>query len=373
MPKIKKVAIKATEKAPAAIKGPKPKFMMIGKGKFVHVVRTKAWDLKHSECQQVRRATVADKFNYKSKGLSAEAALALDMCVDCGAEDIARLIVREAETPEQRKAKSNDKRNEVLERAAGKKAKVTARVDKKPRQEPKQEKSKPAAEPKKPSMTKSGPRSTASAKDGDPSKAKAQLLADHGTEHGWATRIEKDDQGWVVWAERGNETIWAPFVDGKFDETRYGTLTVGNWTGKLRAAHACRRQMHGEGRDKPFPEPGKGRTGARSPKAEVVPEDESPEDAARRVPFLLDDDDLTVLDAIKGKTIRWRNGKSNHIEEGWVPSQSKRTVLKAHPKSPEVPGARILSFFVVDSIVEGREQYGGERNVRLDKIIRVVG
>jgi len=368
MPKSATTVKKATTST-----GPKPKFMMIGKGKYVHLFRTKAWDLKHSECQQVRRATVADKVNYKHKGISPEAALALDTCADCGVEAVAKRLLSESQKPEDRKSQAEDRRNEVLDRAAGKKTKKATTNKPKRSQTEEESVSGDSRKSKKVSMTKAGVRSVASAKDGDPSRTKAQLLADHGEQHGWAVTIEQDEHGWNVIAKRGEETIWAPFVDGKFDETRYGTLTVGTWTGKLRAAHACRRQMSCEGRDRPFPEPGKGRTGARSSKkAEVVPEDESPEDAARRVPFSLDDDAITIIDTIKGRVIRWRNGTANKIEEGWVPARSKRTKISDHPKHPGVPGARILSFFHVDSVNEHGEQYGPERHVRLDKIIRVV-
>ncbi len=357
-----------TSKKATAKAEPQPKFMHIGKGKYVHVFRTKAWDIKHSECPQVRRATVAGKINYKAKGLSPEAALTLDNCAECGVDEIAKRIIKEAETPEDRKARAQDRRDEVLERAAGK-AKKTSKA---PKGKGEASISGGTTKPKKPSMTKAGVRSVASSKDGDPSKTKAQLLADHGEQHGWAVTIEQDEHGWNVIAKRGPETIWAPFVDGKFDETRYGTLTVGTWTGKLRAAHACRRQMSCEGRDRPFPEPGKGRTGSRSTKAEVVAEDESPEDAARRVPFSIDDDGSVIIDIIKGRVIKWRNGTANKVEEGWVPARSKRTQINEHPKHPGVPGARILSFFHVDSVNEHGEQYGPERHVRLDKIIRVV-
>lgn len=353
----KKVAQPANTKT-----GPKPKFMFIGKGKFVHLFRTKAWDLKHSECQQVRRATVAGKVNYKHKGLSPEAVLALDWCDACNVLLVAKDLIKQAETPEDRKSRSHDKRDEVLSRAAGKpKAKAKQKA------EPKVVVDKPT-KPKAPSMTKAGVRSVASAKDGDPSRTKAQLLADHGEQHGWAVTIEQDEHGWNVIAKRGEETIWAPFVDGKFDESRYGTLTVGTWTGKLRAAHACRRQMSCEGRDRPFPEPGKGRTGTRKPKDEdAAVEDESPEDAARRVPFSLDDDDIIILDAIKDRVIKWRNSKTGVVHEAWVPPKSKYTQFSSNGD-----GRRYITFNAVDTVTEHGYQYGQTYNVYLDKIIRVM-
>ena len=136
--------------------------------------------------------------------------------------------------------------------------------------------------------------------------------------------------------------------------------------------------MAGEGRDRIHPEPGKGRTGPRKAAEEEVPEDESPEDAAKRVPFLIDDDEAEVLDAVMGKTIRWRNGVSNKVDTANVPpavrpsrKTAKRDVIKitVHPKT----GRRMIEFLEFMGQDEHGEVYGPERVVALDKIVRVVG
>src|SRR5688500_16514345 len=72
---------------------PTPKFVMFGKGKFVHVIRTAKWDKKHAQCLVVRKNMVAGKINYKSKGISPEAVLALDGCCNCGTEAVAARLV----------------------------------------------------------------------------------------------------------------------------------------------------------------------------------------------------------------------------------------------------------------------------------------
>ncbi len=355
-------------------KTPKPKFMMIGKGKYVHTFYTKAYDLKHSQCTQARKAIVAGKIDYKHKGISPEAALALDGCEACATRTVAEAQI----DPKTKREAAKDRRDEVLARARGdkpKKSKGKQAVSSKSETGDK-------PKPKKQSMTKSGPRSTASRADGDPTQIKAKMLADFGAEHGWKTSIGEDKETGhtVVTATRGEEVITAWYIDGKYDINRHAETRVGEWTGKLRGAHACRRQMAGEGRDRVHPEPGKGRTGPRKKvEADEVPEDESPEDAAKRVPFNIDDPDIEIIDAIKGKTIRWRNGVSNSIEEGWLPSQPTKTTKKgkegralisitAHPKT----GKRMVSFLSVAAVNEHGEVYGPERVVYLDKIVRVV-
>lgn len=352
---------------------PKEKFTIIGKGKVVHVVRTKAADLKAgvdgSQCPTVRKAWVAG--NIKGKGLSPEAAMSLDECSRCHTHDVAKAVSLMNESPEEKRAKAAEKRDEVMARAKGAKPKpkpkdkpvkaTKAKAEKAPK-EPK--------EPKAPSMTKSGPRSTGS---GEMDKAN-QLVA-FAKEHGWKTTLEKDGQHWRVTAVRGAETINVWYIDGKYDVARHAEVVVGNWSGKLRGAHQARRQMANEGRDRPHPEPGKGRSGPRKKTDdEPVPADESPEDARRRVPFSIDDDALTIIDAIKGKAIRWRNGTTKQIEEATLPDKAngkKRPVIQIvdHPKGH----TRILEFLSVEGMTEDGPIYGPQRFVALDKITRVIG
>lgn len=346
-------------------KTPKPRFVMIGKGKYVHVVHTELFDRKNSKCQTVRKATVAGKVPGGS--LSPEAALALDGCDNCGTHEVAKAAL----PAESKRQAAADKRDDVLKRAKGEtlseKRRKAVKTEK-PKAEPKAKAEKPA---KAPAMTKAGPRSVASSKDGDPAKAKAEQLILFGKEHGWDSTLTKDEETghWVVTAERGNETITAWYIDGKYDVGRHAEITVGSWTGKLRGAHACRRQMAAEGRDRPHPEPGKGRTGPkRKETEEEIAENESPEDAAKRVPFSSDDDDIVIIDMLKGKTIRWRNSISGKVEEAMVPSNSKRTIITTHPKT----GRRILDFLEVVESEGGHEVVGPERNVALDKIVRVL-
>lgn len=361
---------------------PKAKFTTLGKSKFVHVVRSKAFDLKPREkggsgCQQVRKYTVAGNVNYKST-ISPEAALALENCAHCETHDVATALLPKPSKAD-RKQESDDFRERFAKEAAGKGKTKPKKVAKaKAVKEPKAPKQPKDRKPPKP--TKSGPRSVVPSGTADPAKAKAEMLSAFGDEHGWKSKIEKDGNTghWVLVSTRDDETIYTYFIDGKYDIARHAEVIVGTWTGKLRGAHGVRRQMSGEGRDRPHPSPGTGRSGPRKSKAEVeaeADEHESPEDARKRVPFSLDDDPVAIIDAIKGRTIRWRSNAvdGGMMDSAWLPAEAKgkkrdKIEIVDHPKT----GKRILRFFTVVSITEHGEQYGPERSVYLDKIVRVV-
>lgn len=360
---------------------PKPKFMMLGKSKFVHVVRTKAWDLKHSECQMVRKMQVAGNVP-KGNGLSPEAAHELDPCSHC--EPGALIHDMLPSTKERRKQETQDLLEQMRE---ARKPKTSHGLNTKGfgsfldgnKKAPKSKKARkseagdkaPKVKPK-PRATKTGPLSVG----GDAEKA--GLLKEFAEEHGWKVKVSEDKPGLKLVAKRGKETITCWFDGGKYDLVRIGYIEVegASWRGNLRAAHACRRQMANEGRDRPHPNPGAGRSAPRGKREEEpTPETESPEDAFKRVPFLVDDDDLTIIDAIKGKSIRWRNGVSGVVEEAQLPAEVKgkkrdKIVLKTHPTK----NRRILEFLAVDGFdsATGREVYGQERAVAIDKIIRVL-
>lgn len=346
------------------------KFMMLGKSKYVHVVRTKTQDLRQGEkgsgCQQVRKYQVAGNIP-KGKGLSVEAASALEPCPLCHTAE----AIAAATPPEVKREAAKAKARETMDKIAD---------ESKTKAQKKKGKGKGAIDgikrTKRAAGTKGGGRSA-----GGSNQEKADGLAAFAKEHGWKATVEDADPGLVVVSIRGEETIRCWFVDGKYDTVRHAVLEVGTWSGKLRGVHGCRKQMAGEGRDRPHPQPGKGRSGPRKGSKgkgeqpeDVIPEDESPEDAKRRVPFSMDDDAIAIIDAIKGKTIRWRNGVSKTVEEAWLPDKAKGkkrdliTIID-HPKT----GKRMVNFLTVTSITEHGPQYGPERTVYLDRIVRVVG
>lgn len=361
------------------------KYTTIGAGKVVHVITTKVADTKAasdtpgSQCPAVRKAWIADKLKGTTKGLSPEAASALDGCSRCGTTAIAEAEVKANEPADVKRAKAEAERDDLLDRAKtgrakGEPTKAEVKAAKKPvktKPEPKSKGDKPKKD-KAPSMTKSGPRSIGSG------EAKVAALVEFAIEAGWKAKHEKDGDHTKVVATRGDELINVWFIDGKYDIARHAEIVVGSWVGKLRGAHAARRQMSAEGRDRPHPSPGtgrskmsKGKSGGDEPDA---PSDESPEDARKRVPFSLDDDEGTIIEAIKGKMIKWRNTTSGAVEEAWLPDKargkkSSLIAVKDHPKS----GRRILEFLTVISVTGEGASYGPQRFVYLDKIIRVVG
>lgn len=344
----------------------KYKFIVLGKSKFVHSVRTKAQDLKQggtgSQCQTVRKYWVADKIDTKHKGMSPEAASALDPCPNCDTAGVLASMV----TPEQKRAKAKEKADDLIDRI---------RDENKPKGKKGKGKSAKATGERVKVNTRQRVRS-----NGDSTREKAEALALFGKEHGWGTDVIEADPGLLVKAIKGGEVIQCYFIDGKYDAGRPASVSVGSWTGKLRGVHGCRKQMAGEGRDRPHAEPGKGRSAPRKKAKQDDAHEESPEDAKAKVPFDVEsDDDPTVMKALLGKQIRWRNGVSGAIDEALLPGKAKGkkrdvVTITTHPKT----GRRMVTFLTVlsagkDDDGEFREQYGPERSVYLDKITKVVG
>lgn len=372
-------------KEAAMPKVPTPKFTVIGKGKFVHVIHTEKYDREKSGCQQVRKALVAGKINYKSKGLSPEAALALEPCTNCGTSEVAKRML----PAESKRENAKDKRDDVLRRAKGESLSDRARKNRvtiAAETTTKAKRDKPAKEAKpkperKAAKTKAGTRSTGSGIE-DKALGKAQELVTFAEANGWSAEIVKDDDTghWCVVATKDEKTINAWYIDGKYDINRHAEIVVGTWSGKLRGAHAARRQMDAslDDRDRPHPVPGRGRAVVKRSKAVATTgeadeaKDESDDDMRKRVPFSLDDEDIVIIDALKGRKIFWRNTTSGALDDAMIPSSvgnGKRPFLSitTHPKT----GARMLDFLEVVDEAGGREVVGPERVVRLDKIIRV--
>lgn len=377
-------------------KTPKARFVTLGKSKFVHIVHTELYDKKHSRCQQVRKFTVAGKVPGGS--MSPEAALVLDDCPQCHTHDEAQVLADKNKTPEQRRAEAKDKRDQVMERAAGKRGKPSdmvltmsgiKRKSDKPSKSSnvtlkttKQKKVKPEPRPtRQPTRTKAGFRSTGDGYE-DRSQGKAMEVVAFAKDNGWPAKAFEDDGAWCVEAKRNGQVIHVWFRDGKYDLSREAEIIVGGWQGKLRGAHAARRQMDSSlsDKDRPFPKPGESR-GVRSSSSKSTTavdkstddDNESTLDATAMRPFSLDDPDIEVIDAIKGHVIRWRNGVADIVEEAWVPGRAKgkkRDLITIHTNGKN--GRRYVSFLSVQSVNEDGESYGPERNVYLDKILRVM-
>lgn len=352
---------------------PKYKFMTLGKSKFVHAVRTKATDLKTgpggAQCQTVRKYWVADKIDSKHKGMSPEAASALDPCPNCDTAG----VLKSMETPEQRRARAKDKADDVQARIKDS-TKTKGQRDREAKQKAKAA-AKPVAKTAKarvPAGDRVKNQAAKHASKDEVMMAKVNTYIAFGEEHGWSSTIEDGEPGVMVLSTRDNELIRCYFIDGKYDISRHATVEVGAWSGKLRGVHGCRKQMANEGRDRPHPEPGKGRGGPRAKSKDIDADEESPHDAMRRLPFKLEDEDEVIFSEILGKRIRWRNGVSGVVEEAVLPVKAEgkkraKVSLTEHPRT----GRRMVNFLVVLDVTGEGEQYGPERTVYLDKIVRV--
>ena len=348
---------------------PKYKFMTLGKSKFVHAVRTKTADLKPaasngSQCQTVRKYWVADKIDPKHKGMSPEAASALDPCPNCDTAGVLASMV----TPEQKRAKAKEKSDDLRDRIR-EESKPKGKKPKKPPTGPDRSTRRSGGGSKRLAVSRAG-----MSKD-DVMMAKVNAYIAFGDEHGWDSTIEDGEPGVMVLSTRDNELIRCYFIDGKYDISRHATVEVGSWTGKLRGVHGCRKQMANEGRDRPHPEPGKGRGGPRRSKSkDDHADEESPEDAKAKVPFNVEDDeDADIINSIAGHSIRWRNGVSGTLEEARLPlkpngKKRDKITITQHPKTAR----RMVNFLSVEAISEDGEQYGPERTVYLDKIVKVI-
>ena len=221
--------------------------------------------------------------------------------------------------------------------------------------------SKPTPKNKEVRMTQAGPRSV-----GGDSEDKAKQLLEFAKQHGWKGKVNLTgtNQASVTVSKKDEGTIVCNFVDGKYDVSNQATLSVGDWTGTLRGAHRVRKQMSLEGGDRPIPKPGASRK--RSPKADAD-SGEDHDDTERVVPWSADSKDAEVINAIRGKVIEWRNRTSGAIDQAEVAAKGGNVCIEVHPKTMH----RMLSFAQVLYDDKGRAELGGERVVRIDRIINV--
>lgn len=319
-----------------------PRFVMLGSSKYVHVVHHESYDKKNSRCKSVLKAASAGKV--PSGGMSPEAAE--DIGEPCPKCDTATVL--DEVSADRRKQEAKDKFKDLMDEE---------------RQPKKKGKGKSKDKPKGERKTASGPRSS-----GD----KAAALVTFAEEHDWSADTSDAEPGILVTATKDDMVISCYFIDGKYDAGRPASISVGEWSGKLRGVHSCRRQIAGE--NPPHPKPGHGRKAVpRRSKVEIEKDEESEVDATRNVPFALDDEIIVIIDAIKGKTIRWRNGTANCLMEARLPSKAKgkkrdKLAITTHPKTQK----RMVQFLEVVGENEDGESYGPERTVYLDRIVRVL-
>lgn len=163
---------------------------------------------------------------------------------------------------------------------------------------------------------------------------KAGRFADDAEALGWIVeRVPRADGGRIVKTTRGRERYdfgWVPNDAGTLvleagwhwiDDTPF------EWSGGV--AGALRAMAE--------------------PEAHITPE-------GRRLPFdPYNDNDVAILDRLRGHTIVWRNSISGLEEEGDIPAHGQHTKIRMATR-------RVIDFAATE---------GGFRSVALDAIVRV--
>lgn len=278
------------------------------------------------------------------RSLSPEAALDLTECKKCETHRWAKDVRRASMTPAQKRAETKAIADETRERlAAGQKKQKRAA-----KREPKRR----------------GPRLPS----GESGKAKAEDCLKVAKENGWKTSVEEDGNQITVTAKKDGQTLKIVYLNAKVTFSRV-TFSNGNEV-KLRNAANWKKQASLPPEERPATQ----RTVQKSrgtTKRAIKRGDEGAErdeQATLGRPFLMDDPDPVVIEAVAGHKIVWRNGVSQRLDSAEVPGKERNLRLYIHPKS----NRRILQFAEVvydDRKIPG---YGAERSVYLDKILRVI-
>lgn len=320
------------------------RFMTTGTGK-VHVVQGKTKDVKYSKCPIVKKGHTEGRWGRK-KGVSPDAALAMDECSRCGAHSVARMEIEANKTPAQKRAEAKRRSQETQE-------KLAAAGRKKSRSKSKGEQ--PA---------RRGPKS------GDAKaqmQAKAEEHKEFAEKHGWQAKAwESGTNEWTCEATKQGQTLKLIYRDGRTVWSR--VILKSGVEVRLRNSSNWRKHACGEGKVMPDYKPReRANTGKAALKRAVI-DDNAPRD----LPFDLElDDNDTIIEALAGKWITWRMTLVNKLDEARVPIRSRNVRIAEHPKT----GRRMISFHEFHGVSgEGEDKsevLGGERTVYLDKILKV--
>lgn len=316
----------------------KPKAKFMGRnGGVVHVVHTKAYDMKNSKCVSLKKGH--EDGVWKGKGLSPEAALELKPCTKCETHDVAEVERKARMTPAQKRAETVRVRNETIDSVS------------KTTRSKKHKADKPAK------VARRGPKR---ADAGDRMKAIVEENAAFAKEHGWkATASETNTNEWTAEAKRSGETLKLIYRDGR--KTWARVVLASGVEVRLRTVENWQKHASGKSGIKPDYAPKVTRQGKKASKAVVI-DDAKP----RKLPFSLEDDDETVIESLVGKTITWRNSVSNTLETATLPQRARNCRVTDHPKSER----RMVSFYEHQGQNEHGEMLGGERTVYIDKILK---
>lgn len=321
------------------------RFLPTSTGK-VHVVTTKANDLKTSGCVTVKRGWTEGKWGRK-RGVSAEAAQHMDKCSKCDVAKWAQLAINDNMTAAQKraaaKAKADETRERLADRKQGRKPKPKAR----------------AAAP-----GRRGPRGS------DPARGKeqAQEHLEYAKKHGWSVKLVEEDGEFIVIAKQDRQTARLVYRGGKVVFSRVA-FTNGREV-KLRNSANWRKQISLPVNKRPGQENVQARGNSKKSVRRAAERNEAArgEDGQNVLPFdPVEDDASTIIEALAGNTIVWRNGLTTKLDTAKVPIKSRNSRVTSHPAT----GRRIINFHEVMGESERGEVLGGERSVYLDKIIEV--
>lgn len=307
----------------------------------VHIVTTPGADKKNSKCGVVKAGhglPAATGGWGKRRGVSPEAALDMDGCAKCRTHEVAESERKARMTPAQKRAEAKRKSDAT-------RAKLSSTKTKKPKQ-PKDKK-------------RRGP------KGGDLNekmKSKVEEHAAFAEKHGWTAKAwESSTNEWTCEATRSGETLKIIWRDGRTVWSRV-VLTNGVEV-RLRNSANWRKQAEGKTKYKSDYQPkSQGRGGKKAAKQEDIKDN-----APRKLPFTLHDEDDVIIESLVGRRITWRNMTTKALDSAIVPQRGRNCRMSIHPKSER----RIISFYESQGFSKGSEMLGGERSVYLDKILRV--
>lgn len=299
----------------------------------VHIVDARRSDPGATPCPAVARALNAGSWKGQ-RSLKPEAVLEMKDCAKCGTFKAARAALR-----------VEDGRTEMKSMGAKvKKSRNTAPVNQ------------PVADER--------------------TTLKAKEHANLAEQHGWTVTIERNEnRGLTVIATRGNESCVLTYREGGFLNNPGIVFKVPGRTVPLHNSGTWRRQVSLPEGKRPIS--AKPKRAGRAPKSKA--EDPEPEINGAVVvaeeviplnksslPFLLDDDDATIIDAIKGSMLYWRNNMMAKVVSARVPSRA-RLIRFAHTARGN---RRYVSFPEAEMTKDG-EIYGAERAVAIEDMLRV--
>jgi hypothetical protein len=210
---------------------------------------------------------------------------------------------------------------------------------------------------------------------------KAREHADIAKEHGWSVQVTTNDRrGLTVIASKGDEICVLAYRENGIlwnDEIRF---KVPGRSVPMHNSGTWRRQVSLPEGQRPIP--ARPKRFGRKPKPKGIDQEESANAESNgdeingeviplniaSLPFSKDDDDLIILDAIKGQTLYWRNNMMAKVVSARVPSKARMIRFGVTGREPNQ--RRCVSFPESEMSKDG-EIYGAERTVAIESMLRV--